>query len=877
IDGDGATDLCATCNYSNSFDINDPIQQQALGELRCYFSTDNTWLPTRQVWNQNGYFVSNIKDDLTVPCPQMDMTIEYAGGCTSGTGGPVQPFNTFMNQVPTLDANGCPTWPAPDVSFFGDPPLLPGQTIPVDYFPAVEVIPPICGDLGIHTIFNIINSGSLILTQNMSVSFWNGDPTTTAATLLHTSVLPISGLQVGDTIRAPSTPFNGPGEAFELFIVLNDDGTTPPPFTLSANTGECNLDNNMVSAWVIPDPFEVDLDIVQHNFKCADTSPDIGELQATVIKNGVPVIDLSRYEFLWYTGIAPDTVRIAGAADVNAGLAEGDYSVVVRDKILGCVSDPADTTILRLGPNPLIKIDTLSHQTNCAPPNGALQISSPAPGTGYTYEWFDGFGVSLGITSDVATGLTQGQYLVKVSKDGCDYFSPVATIEGPIDVNVKPVLISGVQACDNLFAGSVSAEPYKLNGADTVWLDPLNITFDWYYYDNVGGTVGALLPPTNGTGATRTALAAGWYAVAISENSSSCNSLFPIPIEVPDQRNFPTVTITELAPQTSCDLGQPNGRLQVNVDGVTDLSPYTIEWFEGDNTLASNLHTSTSGTWGEIAENVKGGGIYYTVKVTNANNCYTTNKLIISEVAIQPVVTLNVLSSNTVCDPLLASLGTFTGSIEAAVTFNGNPVVLPDPNYTFTWYAGSTTTDPVIGVSDNTATVLAGQEDGYYTVVVSKGDVFCSSLPVTVQIPTARVPPVIEYNVVGATNCSGTGNGSITAWVNEAGNPVTAGYTYEWFEGPDEFSPVYTNVSGSFGETADVLNPNSTFTVRVTNIEKGCSNTSTIFVPDDSALPMLTLAPTENSICDITLGYNGTVTATVNDVNNGGAITVFTD
>jgi len=70
VNGDGATDICVACNTSNKFDITDPIQQQALGQFRLYYSSGNDWLPTRKVWNQPGYFVVNVNDDLTLPSPQ---------------------------------------------------------------------------------------------------------------------------------------------------------------------------------------------------------------------------------------------------------------------------------------------------------------------------------------------------------------------------------------------------------------------------------------------------------------------------------------------------------------------------------------------------------------------------------------------------------------------------------------------------------------------------------------------------------------------------------------------------------------------------------------------------------------------------------------
>ncbi len=118
VDGDGGTDICVPCNFNSSFDINDPIQQQALGAINIFFSTENLWLPTRKVWNQPGYFVVNINDDLTVPRQQMDQGMIFGQDpCSNGIPGPVRPFNIFLNQAPTIAADGCPFYPAPDVSF----------------------------------------------------------------------------------------------------------------------------------------------------------------------------------------------------------------------------------------------------------------------------------------------------------------------------------------------------------------------------------------------------------------------------------------------------------------------------------------------------------------------------------------------------------------------------------------------------------------------------------------------------------------------------------------------------------------------------------------------------------------------------------------
>jgi hypothetical protein len=99
VNGDGNTDICVSCNRSDNpsqFKIEAGIQQQALGEVRIFFS-DGEWLPTRKVWNQPGYFVVNINDDLTLPFPQLDIAAVFSNTpCPNGIPGPQTPYNVFF-------------------------------------------------------------------------------------------------------------------------------------------------------------------------------------------------------------------------------------------------------------------------------------------------------------------------------------------------------------------------------------------------------------------------------------------------------------------------------------------------------------------------------------------------------------------------------------------------------------------------------------------------------------------------------------------------------------------------------------------------------------------------------------------------------------
>ncbi|WP_185113975.1 gliding motility-associated C-terminal domain-containing protein [Fulvivirga imtechensis] len=889
VDGDGATDLCTTCNTNNSFDITAPIQQQALGELRCFFSQNNTWLPTRQVWNQSGYFVTNIADDLSVPCPQFDMgTVFSDSPCANGLPGPQRPFNTFMNQVPSIGPDGCPFYPSPDVSFVGH---APGELDPLDpdYFPAVEVIPPTCGDLGVEVLFNIVNSGSLTISTQIPVSFWEGNPTVAVdpdtgnpATLLHADALNVLGLQVGDTMTTAGVTFDYSGQPTRLYIVLNDDGTEFPVDTTASSTGfaECKLDNNIYAVDIIPEPFTVEIENISDNFKCDDAAPDTGELRGVVKRNGVEVADYSPYGFQWYYG--SDTTNAVpapeGTIDRLMDLPEGTYTLVVTNLAKGCSSLPVVDTVLRQGVDPDVTILINSHQTHCSPPNGELEVTIVGGLAGFSFQWYDNNLNSIGVTGPIASDLTEGEWIVDVIKDGCTE-RVSQTINGPTEPDVTASVVRHITDCSALTNGKVTAQPF----INAVLQDTTDYTFEWYIYNNGTGTLGSVLPPATGSGATRSGLTAGYYAVIAHEIISGCESSPPQIVQVTDQRDYPVPVINEIAPQTSCDPLQPNGILEVVINGGDSPANYTIEWFRGQNTLPANLHTSTSGVNGERAENVEGGGIPYTVKVTNATNCFSTEEYIISQDVNTPVVTLT-KSDNTICDPALAS-SDYNGQVTASVTFKGDPITLPDPLYEFTWYDGTTTSDPVIAVTDNNNPMLSTLPGGYYTVEVTRTDLFCTSVPVTIEVLDVEDLPDVEVVITPMTTCAGTTpNGEAAASVNLGGGIfATTGYTFEWYVGNTASGTPVSVVSGSEGEIAQQLDGafnNNEYTVLVINNSTGCSNTMTIAVPDESSLPVVSLTPQDNDICDPSrtdpsVTYNGGITASVNDQNNGGAVTDF--
>lgn len=879
VNGDGATDICVPCNRSNAFDICDDIQQQALGEVRIFFSSGNEWLPTRKVWNQPGYHVVNINDDLTLPFPQLDPAMVFSNGaCANGLPGPQTPLNVFLNQIPFLSATGCPVFPAPDLAFTGDVPnplcntnpALPGCDSDGNgvYDPAVVVVPPICGNLGIQVYLNIINSGDLPISDNVPVSFFNGDPTTNpAAVLLKSTTLTITNLQVDQKFRSPTVTFNGPGTVFDLYIVIYNNGAVLPIVLNGGSAKECKIENNMYKVTVTPDPFTAAVETIRNNVKCVAADPNVGELRARIYKGPAiaanEVVDYSDYTFQWYYGLntaSPVPAALGGTNYTISGLPEGDYSFIATNVSKGCTTTLVSTNITLDITLPAVTINVLSDQTICSPPNGALEAAVAGGNTGFSFEWFSNAS-SLGISTARASNLIGNNYTVVVTRNGCTTTASEVVDDLAFEPDVTATSTPVVN-CANLSSGTVTAQA-TLNA---VAQDPAGFTFNWYFHNIANGTRGSVLPPANGTGQTRTGLGAGFYEVETINNATQCKSA-PFIVEVKTETVTPTADILQLAPQTSCDPTAPNGRMQATafVNGVAQSAAnFTFEWFVGQNTLPQNLHTAVSGTNGSIAEAVKGGGQSYTVKITSALNCSATKDAVIQEIINLPVVTLTV-TPNGICDEVLANKK-FSGAVSASVTFGGSPVA-DFTNYSFTWFTGSS----AIGAPRaETGNALIDLNTGFYTVVVSRTDLKCTAAPNTGFVDDVRIIPNITANPVPSTNCTAAPNGSmiVTNVTSGATSGTGSPFVFAWFNGVDET----VLIPGQTGSSLTGIQGGGAVlrTVRVTNTNDGCRSTNTQLIADNSLLPILQLEADPNSVCDPDrtlprVEFNGEVRATISN------------
>ncbi|MFT6319201.1 MAG: subtilisin-like proprotein convertase family protein, partial [Granulosicoccus sp.] len=221
IDNDNETELVCTCadeTYARN------------GRMRAFKSVDYPWVPTRNVWNQYAYFITNINDDLSIPPVQQPH--HMVGSPAIGTTGRM---NSFLKQVGPYNNEGEPVFPAADILVNI---LVGGPT---------ECI---LGD-SIDINLRFYNLGDLSYPAGIPFTVYEGNPENTGTLVgryeIPTSIIPGDSVDVSITLAVAglTSPFN-------LFVIGNDDGSLALPLDLQNDfpatfIGECDFSNNMDS------------------------------------------------------------------------------------------------------------------------------------------------------------------------------------------------------------------------------------------------------------------------------------------------------------------------------------------------------------------------------------------------------------------------------------------------------------------------------------------------------------------------------------------------------------------------------------------------------------------------------------------------------
>ncbi|MDP5199884.1 MBG domain-containing protein [Flavobacterium sp. DG2-3] len=443
---------------------------------------------------------------------------------------------------------------------------------------------------------------------------------------------------------------------------------------------------------------------------------------ATVFATG----GTQNYTYSWNTTPVQTTATATG-------LAAGNYIATVTDAN-GCQATRSFTINQ---PTTALNIATGGGKTDVSCYGGANGTATVVPtgGTGaYTYSW-DTTPVQ---TTATATGLAAGTYTVTVM----DANSCTTTRSFTIMQPTAPLsTIEGTKQNTSCNRGANGVAQVIASGGTK------NYTYSW-------NTTPVQTTPT------ATGLTAGTYTVTVTD-ANGCQTTRDFTI------TEPPALVASIGAQSdaSCN-GGTNGYATVNVVGGTGT--YTYSWAPSGGTAAtaSGLAPGT-----------------YTVTVTDANLCMTTQSFTISQPSI-----LSATKSHT--DVLCNGGATGTATVTAS---GGNG------SYTYSW-----------APSGGTAATATGLTQGIYTCRITDGKGCFLTESFTINQPPALTATPSKIDAT----CTTGGEAGVTP----AGG--AGGYTYLWTPGNETTQTISNLAAGNYScliTDANGCTITKNFTIGTTN------------------------------------------------------------
>jgi gliding motility-associated-like protein len=477
-------------------------------------------------------------------------------------------------------------------------------------------------------------------------------------------------------------------------------------------------------------------------------------------------------------------------------------------------------------------------RTNCATPNGAVNLTVTPPGT-YTILW------SNSASTEDLTGIQPGFYTVTVTEVGTCAATATYIVEDertyPSSTQIIESEICGLQNGQINLSPTGGTPPYAFNwtgGATTEDLNNMaagmyNVTItdtnnctstassnipgnsvsfavngiatpNTSCVTNNGSINLSVLPPNPGFGLSYSyswtgnfnsqdlnSIAGGTYTVTVSAGGTCTNTTS---FNVPDTSNPPQLS----ANITPAFCGKNIGSINISVNG--SQPPFSFKW--SNNAQSPSLTNLLSGD--------------YTVTVTGTDGCSTIQTFTVPE--------------NTTIPSISASITPLTSCIanNGAITLN----VSPPGAYNFVWSNSSN--------QQNIANLAVGD----YTVTVDGGGACIATATFTVNNSTQTVSlSGTPANIL----CFGNNTGSIDVTIIGGSSP----YIYNW-------SPAQP------GNPIDLNNlPPGTYTFSVTDAN-GCSDSESFSITQPAA------ALSMSCIALSTVSFPGGADGTANVSVSGG-------
>ncbi|MEP0937168.1 MAG: Ig-like domain-containing protein, partial [Cyclobacteriaceae bacterium] len=228
VNNDGQAEIIVTAQEGNG-----PTFSGVDDYFVVYKSANSSWVSSREIWNQHGYHVTNINDDMTIPQYQQDIFHPQFGGSLNG----------FLVQTTYLDQGGEPTYATSDL-------VVTASSVDQNCASSNN---------GLDISMTIENQGDWKAPRTTPITVYDADPYAGAANVIDTVHLPIT-LEVGQSTVLNTTVADN-GQDFTLYVLVNhnpyDPGTTDEIATpLTAGTtntwvNECDYTNNSFSEAII--------------------------------------------------------------------------------------------------------------------------------------------------------------------------------------------------------------------------------------------------------------------------------------------------------------------------------------------------------------------------------------------------------------------------------------------------------------------------------------------------------------------------------------------------------------------------------------------------------------------------------------------------
>jgi gliding motility-associated-like protein len=534
---------------------------------------------------------------------------------------------------------------------------------------------------------------------------------------------------------ATINPTGGVGTFTILWGASAGNQTTPTATSLCAGTHLVTITDanscSIIDSVTLVDPTNISITISSNLPTCA------GDCDGTAIANAVG--GTPPYTYSWNTVPASNNSLVGG-------LCAGTYIVTVTD-FNGC----SDTASVQVIDPPVLTTVSVPSPLTCSGICDGSITTTPAGGVApYTYIWSNG-----DTTQTTSNNLCAGTYFViVVDANNCTVNDTVILAPAPVLNDNTVITGPSCGVCD----GSITSTPIGGVGPfDFVWTDPLN-------------PIPVLQTDLGAATSTIPGLCAGTVDLEITDQGTGCIYNYTLII---NSINGPTIAMTS-TDETCVD--ECDGTATATPAGGT--APYTYSW------VPTGPPTDTNQTTTGLCVG------FYTVTVTDSNNCISSDTISISSNGLTLTMTSVVPES---------CFGACDGSATVGVT-GGTPI------YTYLW------DDPSAQITPQANGLCVG----LYTLAVTDS-LLCSD-----TISTNITGPIL-LTVTAAVNtpisCNSTCDGAAIA--NAVGG--TTSYTYAWNDPLNQTTQIATGLCAG------------TYIVVVTD-NNNCNASDTITITEPTAI-----------------------------------------